>query len=62
MVRRGWRTMEEDGFESRVFRAEQEAKLAEAGLIGTPDPHQIQILDRVALKDIAEGLPPAEFT
>jgi CRP/FNR family transcriptional regulator len=37
-------------------------RLSEAGLIETPDPHQIKIINRVALEDVAGGLPPAEFT
>lgn len=37
-------------------------RLSDAGLIGTPDPHQIQIINRAALEHVAEGLPPAEFT
>jgi CRP/FNR family transcriptional regulator len=37
-------------------------RLSDAGLILTPDPHQIHVLDRKALEGVADGLPPAEFT
>jgi CRP-like cAMP-binding protein len=37
-------------------------RLAEAGLIETPDAQQIRIRDFAALQDIAQGLMPGEFT
>jgi Mn-dependent DtxR family transcriptional regulator len=37
-------------------------RLTQAGLIDTPDQHHIRILDKTAMADVAEGLPPAEFT
>ncbi len=37
-------------------------RLADAGIIGTPDQHHIRIIDREGLKVVAEGLPPAEYT
>ncbi|MFQ5805174.1 MAG: Crp/Fnr family transcriptional regulator [Phycisphaerae bacterium] len=36
-------------------------RLAESGLIEQPAPQQIRILDREALREVAEGLLPAEF-
>ncbi len=36
-------------------------RLAEAGLIKTVDAQQIRILNHAALRDVADGLPPAEF-
>jgi CRP-like cAMP-binding protein len=41
---------------SRTFR-----RLAESGLIEMSGPHKIRILDQGALRQVAEGLPPAEF-
>jgi CRP-like cAMP-binding protein len=37
-------------------------RLTQAGLIDTPDQHHIRIIDKTAMEDVAEGLPPAEFT
>jgi len=37
-------------------------RLAEAGLIETPDAQQIRICDFAALQDISQGLMPGEFT
>jgi len=37
-------------------------RLAEAGLIETPDAQQIRIRDFAALQEIAQGLMPGEFT
>jgi CRP/FNR family transcriptional regulator len=36
-------------------------RLSETGLIDMTGPQRLVILDRAALADIAEGLPPAEF-
>ncbi len=36
-------------------------RLAESGLIDLPEPHRLRIVDRAALREVAEGLPPAEF-
>jgi CRP/FNR family transcriptional regulator len=36
-------------------------RLAECGLIEMPDAQQIRILNEAALRDVADGVPPAEF-
>ena len=37
-------------------------RLTDIGLIEMPSPHHIHLLNMEALRDVAEGLPPGEFT